>query len=474
MARDLRRGFFGQIAAEVFILKAADVVFAAGNGLEQLLIVRIKEIESGERPVIVFGRTGQFSKLVVSRTWIIDGGDEFEIATIRCGEKFAQGWKAVDGLLHGSPFGFSASIAMFYLTVVFEKGDVIDGCLDAEDQRKLVIHFNGNRSHGVFDAGALNADVEAVPHFVLIVTVEFVAEEGGDVFRFYGVDCCACQGVINGGQIGLLFEDDVGGVLNLINAPMIGESKMLVDGTEPAGKFIQLPMETASLPAIGELLSPFPIANFGKSVVDEFVGDLFAAQLHGQPAMTVAVDLQPAGQPSRNAHITEPQFFIHEIKIVVQALALVRFQKGFAGMFVMPWFECRALFHGREDPYQPGMLASFGQHSFDPVFLSEVLLADKLNLDFMICGQFLGILSQLIPEGFGKPRIIKNPYLAFVQPGTHACGKANMRKGSKNQNPVIARENPSDLFRVTLCKKFDAHDEHLTSECPCLVPACPG
>jgi len=40
----------------------------------------------------------------------------------------------------------------------------------------------------VFDASAFNADVEAIAHYVLIVAVEFAAEESSDVVGFDGVD----------------------------------------------------------------------------------------------------------------------------------------------------------------------------------------------------------------------------------------------------------------------------------------------
>jgi hypothetical protein len=35
---------------------------------------------------------------------------------------------------------------MFYLTVVFEKGDVVDCGFDAEDERELVVHLDGHGS----------------------------------------------------------------------------------------------------------------------------------------------------------------------------------------------------------------------------------------------------------------------------------------------------------------------------------------
>jgi hypothetical protein len=33
---------------------------------------------------------------------------------------------------------------MFYLAVVFKKGDVVDRRFDAQDQRELVVHFDRN------------------------------------------------------------------------------------------------------------------------------------------------------------------------------------------------------------------------------------------------------------------------------------------------------------------------------------------
>ncbi len=150
--------------------------------------------------------------------------------------------------------------------------------------------------------------------------MEFAAEKRADVVGFDGVDGGSREVVVNGSQICLSFEDRVGGVLGLVNTPMIGESKMLEDGTEAAGKLVQFPMKTSRLPAVGNRLSAFPIVDLDEGVVQQLVADPLALQLQRQPVMAIAVDLQPARQPCRYPDVTKPQFFIDEIEVVVQTL----------------------------------------------------------------------------------------------------------------------------------------------------------
>src|SRR5271165_5562257 len=48
----------------------------------------------------------------------------------------------------------------------------------------LVVHFDRDWSHGVFDASPLDARMEPVAHLVLVVAVELATQESGDVVRF--------------------------------------------------------------------------------------------------------------------------------------------------------------------------------------------------------------------------------------------------------------------------------------------------
>jgi hypothetical protein len=73
------------------------------------------------------GRKGQFAEYVISGSRVLDCGNEFKVTAVGGGKQFPKSRQTVDGLLHCSPFGFFAAIAMFYLSVVFEKGNVVDG-----------------------------------------------------------------------------------------------------------------------------------------------------------------------------------------------------------------------------------------------------------------------------------------------------------------------------------------------------------
>ena len=69
------------------------------------------------------------------------------------------------------PLGNAGSIALFYLAVVREEGHLVDGGLDPQDEAKLVVHLQAHGSQGVLDPRSWDAEIEAVPPFVLVVSV---------------------------------------------------------------------------------------------------------------------------------------------------------------------------------------------------------------------------------------------------------------------------------------------------------------
>jgi hypothetical protein len=80
--------------------------FAAHDGAGQRFIVGVKQVESGIAAAILFDSLREFVQLVSPGVRIFDGRKELQIAAVGRFGQFAQSGQAVDGLLHGCPFGF--------------------------------------------------------------------------------------------------------------------------------------------------------------------------------------------------------------------------------------------------------------------------------------------------------------------------------------------------------------------------------
>jgi hypothetical protein len=130
-SRNLSAGFFWQMALKMLFLKAGNIEFAAYNGLKQILVLVIKEIKTAVSPLIVESSAGNLIEMTHPLAWVMDGGDKFEVAMVGRSKNALKRMQAVDALFHGRPSHGKAAIAMFYLTVVFEKGDVTEGKADA-------------------------------------------------------------------------------------------------------------------------------------------------------------------------------------------------------------------------------------------------------------------------------------------------------------------------------------------------------
>ena len=95
---------------------------------------------------------------------------------------------------------------MFYLAVVLEEGQIVDRGLDPQDQSELVVELQRNRSHGVFDPCALDADVETIAHFALVLDAESPSQKGGNVVGLHRMNRGAGQIPVDGLQIGFVCE----------------------------------------------------------------------------------------------------------------------------------------------------------------------------------------------------------------------------------------------------------------------------
>src|SRR5580704_4356726 len=180
---------------------------------------------------------------------------------------------------------------MFYLSVLLEKGEIVDCGLDPEYEAELVIEFEGNRPHGVFDPRSFNTDVETISHFALVLPVQLAAEECGDVIRLDCMDRGTRQILIDRLQIRLPAEHDVGGVFALVHAPVVSGGEVPIDRTTLAGQRVQPRMDAFGFPAAGDALGPVPVRYVREGIVGHSVIDTEPAQLSRQPVMTVEANL---------------------------------------------------------------------------------------------------------------------------------------------------------------------------------------
>ena len=133
------------------------------------------------------------------------------------------------------------------------------------------------------------------------------------------------------------------------------------------------------------------------------VGDPLFLQLMGKKIMAVHVELQAERRPGGDTQITEAQFFVNEIKIIVEAFALVKFKECLSSGLIMPRLISAALFHSRKNVDQPLSFASFPDDFLNPVIFAESS-EPAYELDFnavFICNT-LGVRANLFCKGLGE------------------------------------------------------------------------
>ena len=62
--------------------------------------------------------------------------------------------------------------------------------------------------------------------------------------------------------------------------------------------------------------------------------------------MAVHIELQAEERPCRDTKVTQPQFFVNEIEVIVETFALVRLKDLFPVVLSCQGFISIALFHG--------------------------------------------------------------------------------------------------------------------------------
>ena len=198
----------------------------------------------------------------------------------------------------------------------------------------------------MLDPGSLDPCVEIVAHFTFIALMELSSEEGCDVLRFYGVDGSPANMPIDWLEILLMFEDDVGCIFSLHDAPVIVQVESFDNGTKLFCKEIESMVQDIHFEGIAEPLGKAEIRNPREHIVHESKVSTLFGQTGGQPSMPIEIDLKAKGAPGGDTYIAKAQLLIDKIEVVVETLAISSLEESFVGLLIVPGFIGLTGFHG--------------------------------------------------------------------------------------------------------------------------------
>lgn len=257
--------------------------------------------------------------------------------------------------------------------------------------------------------------------------------------------------VVQRRQVVTALENDVGGVLDLHEAPVVAARELGGRRAELAGEAIELAVQGLRLEAVGDLLRAGEVVDVDERVVDELEADLEPLQPRSQPVVAVHAELEAEGRPRRHAQVAEPEVGVDEVEVVVEALAAVGFEERLPGALVVPGLEGRAGLHGAEDVHETGMGAALGQDFLDPVFLAERTdLPDELDGEAVLPRHPFRVLTDGVAQGLGELGEVEDEDAAPVQLPRECLGVADGGKGARDEYAVEAREHAADMSRVAV------------------------
>src|SRR4029077_1139946 len=105
-------------------------------------------------------------------------------------------------------------------------------------------------------------------------------------------------------------------------------------------------------------LRPRPVVDAQKGVVGKLEADPGGGELAGQPAMSVAIELQAERTPSRDAQIDQAQLGVDEVEVIMQAFTGSRAQESAMGLLAVPGLVGGTSFHRRNEMTPDGSVSA--------------------------------------------------------------------------------------------------------------------
>lgn len=101
------------------------------------------------------------------------------------------------------------------------------------------------------------------------------------------------------------------------------------------------------------------------------------------------------------------------------------------------------------------MITALGKDRLDPVLLPKsIAVTNELDVQAVLLGQRLGVLTDRIPQRLRELGEVKDPYLPAVEFPSERPSMADARQGSHDEKPIEARENTVKLA----CVAFGEHE----------------
>jgi len=213
-------GRLEEVASEVAVGEAAEQMFAAHHSGKETNVVSGQRIEAAIGALGVTDGLGESAQLSMGRRGIVYDGQGVQVAGVGGAAEFGVAIEVGDPFGHGEPVHDVATPAT-PASADLEFTGSVDGRLDAQNASVLVVHLDGVLFHAVSDAHPGPTGLVVRSDVTGELGVELSAKEGHDVFGAEVRGGVLEQRIIETGQGGGVFEQNVGGVLGLLSDPVI-------------------------------------------------------------------------------------------------------------------------------------------------------------------------------------------------------------------------------------------------------------
>lgn len=293
LARQRRRRD-GHVRGQVCTAQTVNIELAMLQCLQQPLFHRIEEVQALDRLLRVDAYAGlaQALQITLACAGVIQAAKKRQIALVAAQQYFAQIDQAVDRLLEPSKLSRTVPVSVFHLAVVLKERNVVDCRFDTQHSAEFVVNLHAGRTHAVLDAAPFNAGRQARTNFLRQRWRDLLAQKAGDPRRICRQYRLAAQAVVQRRQDVCALEHQVGGILNLADAPVVALAKHIQHGTKPLGINVQPLVQNIGTQSISQRLGARQIVDAQKSVVGLRKIDAFALERLGQCVVAVAVKLR--------------------------------------------------------------------------------------------------------------------------------------------------------------------------------------